>query len=106
MNSPVFIGMKELPDTFSGILEIENHYEFTNLSWCSFKLELVNFRKPWEDQPGHITGFEKIMNGPQLSPGMKGEMKLEIPADWKQYDGMLLTGYSSTDRFCATDRHN
>lgn len=91
--SPVYVRMKELPDPFDGTLEIENRYEFTNLSQCSFKLEMVNFKKPWEEQAGHITGFEKTTEGPQIPPGMKGEMKLEIPADWKQYEGMLLTGY-------------
>jgi hypothetical protein len=58
----------------------------------------VNFRKPWEEQAGHITGFEKTLSGPRIPPGMKGEMRLEIPADWKKYEGLLLTGYDPSGK--------
>jgi hypothetical protein len=94
--SPVYISMKQLPDSFNGTLEVENRYAYTNLSTCSFKLELVNFRKPWDSQPGHITGYEKTIKGPDITPGNKGEIKLEMPEDWRQYEGMLLTGLSSS----------
>ncbi|MBN2274165.1 MAG: glycoside hydrolase family 2 [Bacteroidales bacterium] len=89
--SPVYTGMKEMPDTFDGIMEVENRYAFINLNQCSFKIALVNFRKPWEDQPGHITEFEKTIPGPIVPPGMKGQLNLDLPVDWKGYDAMLLT---------------
>ncbi len=91
--SPVCIHTKDLNDPFDGILQIENRYAFTSLSSCSFRLELVDFRKPWETRPGHITRFEKAMAGPSISPGTRGEMKLDLPADWRNYEGLLLTGY-------------
>jgi hypothetical protein len=99
--SPVYIGMKELPITFDGALEVENRFEFTKLNQCTFKLELVDFRKPWEELTGHITRYEKMVNGPQVSPGLKGELKMELPVDWKRYEAILLTAYASSgEKIC------
>ena len=96
--SPVVIKFKELPEPFDGVLKIQNRYTFTNLEQCSFKLELVDFRKPWEQLPGHSTRFKKTLAGPPIPPGTEGELKLELPDDWKNYEGLLLTGYDQKGR--------
>lgn len=92
--SPVRILMKELPSDFDGSISIENRYHFTNLKQCSFYWALVNFRKP-EDI---FTGYDVIKNGQAASPdiapnGAKGRLQLELPADWKSYDAVVLSAF-------------
>ena len=92
--SPVKIFMKELPPGFSGIIPVENRFHFTNLSQCTFYWALVNFRKPGD----LFTGYDVMKSGQAKSPsiapgGEKGNIHLELPGDWQQYDALLLSAF-------------
>ncbi len=93
--SPVRIHLASLSEDFDGIIEVENQYNFTSLNQCRFRLELANFRKPWEKQNGYIVKYENTFKGPEIMPGMKGVLKLELPVEWRKYDVLFLTAYSS-----------
>lgn len=92
--SPVKITLKELPQTFSGIIPVENRYHFTNLNQCKFYWALVNYRKPND----LFTGNDVIKNGQAKSPdimpgGAKGNLQLNLPNDWKNYDAIILSAF-------------
>jgi hypothetical protein len=76
-----------LPVDFDGTLPVENHYEFTSLSKCSFTWQLRRF--------GQSAGFETISKGAMTSPavatGKSGILKLDLPADWKNADALAVT---------------
>ena len=91
--SPIKIFAKELPTGFSGAIDIENRYHFTNTSQCSFQWQLVNYKKPTD----LFTGYSVMKNGsavaPSIAPGASGKLELSLPADWKNYDALTLSAY-------------
>jgi hypothetical protein len=89
--SPVVVTDATLPDSFDGTLHVDNRYDFIDLSQCSFRWSLARFPSPLEDKDGHATLAEEKMAGPQLAPGKSGNLKLELPADWREADALYLT---------------
>jgi hypothetical protein len=89
--SPVHISLKELPPDFTGTIPVENRFHFTDLSKCSFTYKLVNFYKPTDWLPGYQKAEEITVSSPNAAPGEKSEIKLSLPAGWKNYDAMILT---------------
>jgi hypothetical protein len=70
---------------------VENRYHFTNLEKCTFKYRLVNFNKPSDWLPGYSKVAEYSMPSPDIRPGAKGEIKLNLPGEWRDYDALVLT---------------
>lgn len=92
--SPVKIFMRTLPDGFNGSIPVENRYHYTNLKNCNFYWALVNYRKPNDA----FTGYDVIKSGQAVSPdiaanGAKGNLKIDLPADWKNHDGLVLSAF-------------
>ncbi len=83
--------MKELTPDFNGTIPVENRFHFTNLKKCTFRFKLVNFYKPADWVPGYQKGDDLSVNSPDLRPGAKGELKLALPSNWKNYDALILT---------------
>lgn len=88
--SPVKIRMTQLPENFNGQIEMENRFHFTNFSQCSFQWALVNYRKPHELFPGSVVQKKGTAAAPNVAPGSKGYLKLDLPADHKNYDALML----------------
>ena len=88
--SPVKIWMKEVPQSFNGNIELENRYHFTNLSDCNFQWALVNYRKPWDALAGYTIEKRGTASSPAVAPGAKGSLNLQLPADYKNYDALIL----------------
>jgi hypothetical protein len=91
--SPVKITLKELPEDFNGAIPVENRYNFTNLNQCTYRWELVNFNKPGDFAPGYQTGKSGTLTSPSILPVEKGNLKIDLPADWKNYGALMLTAY-------------
>jgi hypothetical protein len=76
-----------LPTNFDGTLPVENRYEFTSLSKCSFTWKLCRI-----DQSN---GFETILKGtiasPDVAPGKSGSLKFDLPVIWKNLDVLVVT---------------
>ncbi|MDX9930604.1 MAG: glycoside hydrolase family 2 TIM barrel-domain containing protein [Bacteroidales bacterium] len=91
--SPVHIIPGPLPSEFNGGIAVENRYHFTNLKECRFMYKLVNFNKPAD----WLTGYRKVVDitlaSPDIKPGEKGEIKINLPTNWRNYDGLILTAY-------------
>jgi hypothetical protein len=88
--SPVKITMATIDDTFMGTIPVENRYHYTNLSQCGFQWELVNFEAPGKVTSGYTTIQKGVFTAPDVKPVAKGYFKLNLPADWKQHDALLL----------------
>lgn len=89
--SPVKITMPVIDDKFSGVIPVENRYHFTNLNECSFLWELVQFETPDKTTPGYTVADKGSVTAPNVKPVQKGALKLNLPADWKTRDALLLT---------------
>jgi hypothetical protein len=89
--SPVHISLKELSLDFAGTIPVENRFHFTDLNKCSFSYKLVNFYKPTDWLPGYKKVDDIPVSSPNARPGEKSEIKLNLPADWKNYDALILT---------------
>ncbi|HEV7330968.1 MAG TPA: glycoside hydrolase family 2 TIM barrel-domain containing protein [Flavisolibacter sp.] len=88
--SPVKIRMTSLPQSFTGSIEVENRYHFTNLAQCSFQWALVNYRKPWDALAGYTVEKRGVAPSPEISPGAKGTLQIQLPANYKTYDALIL----------------
>jgi len=93
--SPVKINLNKLPEDFNGIIPLENRYHFTNLKNIRFEWQLVNFSLP--QQRG---AFQKVMRtgkveSPDVAPVEKGELKLNLPENYKQYDALYLKAFDT-----------
>ncbi|QJD94879.1 glycoside hydrolase family 2 [Mucilaginibacter robiniae] len=91
--SPVKITLKELPENFNGIIPVENRYNFTNLNQCTYRWELINFNKPGNQAAGARMGKWGAITAPSIEPVEKGNLKLDLPSDWKNYDALALAAY-------------
>lgn len=93
--SPVHFEDKDITQAFDGTFNIENRYFYTNLKECSFNWKLVKMQLP-DDDPikKEVAG---TVASPDLAPGHKGQLKLDLPKGWFSYDVLYVT---------ATDPYN
>jgi len=83
--SPVYFERKEITDAFDGKLNIENRYHFTNINQCTFTWKLRKFGlRNIEEKDGTAVA-------PDIKPGEKGVLQLQLPAEWKDYDVLYVT---------------
>ena len=92
--SPVHFKQSILPDELSSGLIVNNRYLYSNLNSCKFTYELVKYVKP-------ISNTESIKKSgaietPDIAPGDSGMLKLNLPANWKDFDVLYIT---ATDKF-------
>lgn len=88
--SPVQITKPALDKSFSGKLEVENRYHYSNLSTCTFKWRLLKFPLAKEKKTGHTTitsGNSSIA----LAAGEVGTIQLSLPANWMNADALSFT---------------
>ena len=88
--SPVKIELEKLPDNFDGTIPVENRYHFTNLKDCKFEWQLVNFSSPHNRGASHQVMASGKTDSPDLKPAQKGNLKLNLPADYKNYDALYV----------------
>ena len=88
--SPVHFERREITPLFDGKLNLENRYHFTNINTCRFSWKLKRFEinSAAEKQGQAIS--------PDIQPGAKGFVQLDLPQDWYEYDVLYVT---VTDQF-------
>lgn len=96
--SPVSIERKVLGPGFTGRLEVENRYLYTNLSQCSFTWKLVSFPLPDEATTTPRTTAAGKGTAPALAPGETGMLALNLPGTWRQSNALYLTAYGPDKR--------
>jgi hypothetical protein len=95
--SPIHIEMQMLPEDFSGLIEVENRYSFTDLQKIRFDWKLARFPKPWEDKNEHTVVNVGIVPAPSVKPGGRAVLELELPEDLQETNVLYLTASDSSD---------
>lgn len=85
--SPIFVEKKYITPKWDGVFNIENRYNFTNTRQCDFSYVLKRFGS-LNGEPDVVT--TKIVS-PDIAPGSKGKLRLQLPSDWKTYDVLYLS---------------
>lgn len=86
--SPVHLeGTSFLPPKFDGTITVENRYHFTSLQQCRFSARWVKFDYP----TGQLIQHESPVTVPDVLPGFKGALRVELPANLRDYDALFLT---------------
>jgi hypothetical protein len=88
--SPIHIGLGELGEDFSGRIEVENRYDFTNLRECRFEWKLVAFPGPLETADEHTIINDGAVPGPGVEPGGKAVLELDLPENWRRANALHL----------------
>lgn len=94
--SPVQIDMQTISESFDGTVPVENCYDFSDLNTVTFTWQLVDFPPADSAKDGHTVRQEAKTAGPDIAAGKSGTLRLDLPADWKSYDGLFLT---ATDQY-------
>ncbi|GLY93981.1 glycoside hydrolase family 2 TIM barrel-domain containing protein [Actinoplanes sp. NBRC 103695] len=81
------------PRSFDRTVKIVNRYDFTDVSRCRFRWQLVTFVSPGAGA-GHTVTAQGTLTGPSIAPGAAGSVPLDLPADWSNADALML---SATD---------
>lgn len=93
--SPVQVPLDGLPADFDGRLPVQNRYDFLNLSSCRFEWQLST-----EPPVGALKSFHTVLahgsvRGPDIAPHADGELRLDLPADWRAADVLTLTVFDA-----------
>jgi hypothetical protein len=92
--SPVRFEDKDITADFDGKLNLENRYIYSNINTCSFKWKLAKMPFPGKNviaQP--VSGTAAA---PDILPGLKGQLVLNLPSDWFSYDVLYVTATDKT----------
>ncbi|MBC7828755.1 MAG: glycoside hydrolase family 2 [Chitinophagaceae bacterium] len=99
--SPVYINTKSIPAKFSGKIEIENRFLYTNLSQCKFEWKVINYPKPGEASTAEKIIQKGTTRSPAMAPGEKGWLNIELPVNMKA-DILYLSAYDPKgDTICT-----
>ncbi|HEX7846849.1 MAG TPA: glycoside hydrolase family 2, partial [Chitinophagaceae bacterium] len=89
--SPIQLNMpKQLAADFNGKIELDNRFHFTNTNQCSFYWALVDFSKPFDRFDGYVVKKKGSIAAPSVEPTKQGSLQVELPADYKNYDALLI----------------
>ena len=83
--SPVYFERREIAEGFDGTFNLENRYHFTNINECNFSWKLKRFDIRTSDESYGTT------TAPDIKPGAKGTLQLQLPANWKNFDVLYIT---------------
>lgn len=96
--SPVQVPLASLPADFNGTLPVRNRYDFTNLSAVTFEWRLMKFAPPGALMFHRTLLSHGRFTGPALAARTDGELKLPLPADWREADVLYLTALDERKR--------
>lgn len=89
--SPVQLKLPtHLSPAFNGEIEVENRFHFLNTNQCTFYWALVNFSKPFDRFDGYVVKQKGTLPAPNIAATQKGTLKLHLPADFKNYDALVI----------------
>lgn len=86
--SPIQIKKRYITPNWNGCLEVENRYAFTNANECNYTFKLTRINSLSKKTVQTISGKIKA---PNINPGGKGSLQLELPQNWQEYDFLYIT---------------
>jgi len=96
--SPVQIPLASLPADFAGTLPVRNRYDFLNLSGVIFEWRLMKLAPPGAPLFHRTLLGHGRVAGPDLAPRTDGELKLPLPATWRDADVLYVTAFDARQR--------
>ncbi|OHB73992.1 MAG: hypothetical protein A2Z25_05700 [Planctomycetes bacterium RBG_16_55_9] len=96
--SPVRIDLEELPEDFTGRIHVENCCDFTNLNKFRFEWKLASLPTPLGDENEHTVLHSGTAEGCEAEPGGEGDLKLNLPEDWRQASVLYTTAFDPAGR--------
>ncbi len=88
---PVHMEPREITPAFNGQLRFENRYFFTNTKQCSFSYKLADLDNPYHKT--NIAPKTGSISSPDVAPGQYGNLQMQLPAGWQNYDVLYVTAY-------------
>lgn len=85
--SPVYLEPREITPAFNGILRLENRYSYTNLKQCTFSYKLATLKGAGS------TSKTGAIASPDVPPGQYGDLQLQLPKDWQNYDVLYISAF-------------
>lgn len=76
-------------------LKVENRYDFTNLADCRFSWTLATFVP---GRAGHAVSAQGELSGPPVAPQGSGELKLDLPGNWRDAHVLYVTAKNPAGR--------
>jgi hypothetical protein len=101
--APVHFEDKDITSNFDGAFRIENRYFYTNLNECGFKWTLSGMPLPGGKDKGRSISGD--IQPPDIPPGEKGFLRLNLPEDLNRYDVLYITATDRTGQEIATWSH-
>jgi hypothetical protein len=89
----VYIDSVAIDANFNGKIPVENRYAFTNLKQCKFKWQLVKFPSAKSATTKPIVIAAGNPQSPDIAPGAKGIINLNLPLTWQKNDALYFTAY-------------
>jgi len=96
--SPVVVLNQMIDHNFSGEFEVENRFDFTNLSQCTFEWELSSFYSPEENKAGHKVLESGKVAGSSVPPHQSGKLKIDLPENFADADVLYLKAFDPEGR--------
>lgn len=94
--APVTFEPKEITAAFNGELRFENRFFYTNTNQCTFSYKLAQMQSPSGDR--QVESREGKIQAPDVQPGNKGILTIDLPADWENYDVLYVTAKDPYNR--------
>lgn len=86
--SPVCLEKKYITPAWDGRLAVENRYSFTNTNTCDFTYRLSRVASLSDNEVESVKGN---IAAPEIAPGEKGFLNLDLPVNWRDYDFLYVT---------------
>ncbi|MEP7238299.1 MAG: glycoside hydrolase family 2 TIM barrel-domain containing protein [Ferruginibacter sp.] len=97
--SPVQLKLAaQLPEDFNGQIPLENRYHFLNTNQCTFYWAMVDFSKPFDRFDGYVVKKKGTAVAPDIAATQKGFLQLQLPADYKNYDALVIVAKDNFGR--------
>jgi hypothetical protein len=89
--SPIKLNLPvELPSGFTGQVELDNRFHFTNANQCTFYWALVNYSKPFDRFDGYIVQQKGTITAPDIAATKTGMLQVNLPAGFNNYDALVI----------------
>lgn len=86
----VQIQKPDLTSDFTGNLQVENQFFYTNLDQCSFEWQLVDFPGPFSHLSGYDVAEKGTFKAPDVAPQQQGKLTIDLPDNWKTHDALFI----------------
>lgn len=94
--APVHFQNLYLTPEFTGSFPVENRYFYTNLNSLEFKWTLKKLPLPGDKIASkHLKGS---IIAPDIEPGQRGNLTMDLPLNWLEYDVLYLTATDKSGR--------